>query len=167
MHQCARVVAVEPLSLSLSSSSFLRCRSFTSSSSLHSSSSRSDTTIQSVVPEICKADLEQLLLTDDASHELPFILIDVRNPSELAHGVIPGAHNVPLGDLHSALALDDKAFLAKYKFSKPTMDTRVVVYCRSGARSELATLMLLQLGWTQTRNYRGSFNEWFGRTYDM
>lgn len=95
------------------------------------------------------------------------MLIDVRDPSELVHGVIPGARNVPLGELHAAFALDDKSFLERFKFAKPTMDTHVVVYCRSGARSELATLMLLQLGWTATRNYRGSFKEWFGRSYTL
>jgi rhodanese-related sulfurtransferase len=123
--------------------------------------------VQSIVPEICKSDLEQLLLADDASHELPFVLIDVREPSELVHGVIPGSHNIPLGELHAAFNLDDKSFLAKFKFSKPTMDARIVAYCRSGARSELATLMLIQGGWIHTRNYRGSFKEWFGRTYGM
>ncbi|MGA1076339.1 MAG: rhodanese-like domain-containing protein, partial [Ilumatobacteraceae bacterium] len=49
-------------------------------------------------------------------------LVDVRQPEELVEGVLPGAVNIPLGELPVRVAELDRG-------------RRVVVVCRSGGRS--------------------------------
>ena len=49
--------------------------------------------------------------------------LDVREPAELVDGTLPGAVNLPLGQLPTRVAELDR-------------DRRVVVFCRSGGRSE-------------------------------
>ncbi len=69
------------------------------------------------------------------------VLVDVRSPSEYATGHVQGAVNLPLDRLASdALAvLPDKA-------------APLVLYCVSGARSEMAAQWLRQMGYTQVTN---------------
>lgn len=57
--------------------------------------------------------------------------------------------------------MDAGAFESRYKFAKPDLDQdNVVLYCRAGVRSEEAAHHFVQAGYTGTRNYRGSWNEW-------
>ncbi|MGA2552236.1 MAG: cyclic nucleotide-binding domain-containing protein [Burkholderiaceae bacterium] len=60
--------------------------------------------------------------------------VDVRFPSEYQHDRIPGAINVPLGELRDALDLLDK-------------DVEYVTYCQSGRRSAAAAFLLAQRGY--------------------
>jgi len=110
---------------------------------------------------ISKVELEQLMLD-----ETDFVLLDVRNPSELAHGVLPAARNVPLAELADAFAMSPIAFMDRYGFHLPTKSTKIVAYCRSGARSERAAMILQMMGFVDVANYRGSYVEWFGKSYD-
>ena len=71
------------------------------------------------------------------------ILLDVRTPQEYREGHIPASHNVPLQDLESV------AFVTE------DMDAPLFVYCRSGARSRQATLLLQQMGYTKVYNIGG------------
>ena len=74
-------------------------------------------------------------------------LIDVRTPMEYQQFAIPGAINIPLQELQFHVEkLDPK---------KPT-----VLYCRSGARSGHAQMMLNQIGFKETYNL-GSVNSYF------
>jgi len=74
------------------------------------------------------------------------ILIDVREPVELQHGVIPTSTNIPLGQFPGALD----------QFSK---QDRLIFYCRSGGRSAQATEMAIQQGFN-AENYAGSILDW-------
>jgi len=68
--------------------------------------------------------------------------IDVREPMEFASGHLEGAVNIPAGSISDdTIALQD---IPK--------DSRVVVYCRSGARAENARAQLQQLGFTDVVN---------------
>ncbi len=69
-------------------------------------------------------------------------LIDVREPSEVAEGTLPGAINIPLGDLGSRL---------------DELDTsrRVVTLCRSGGRSTIAAEELTEAGFGDVVNLEG------------
>jgi rhodanese-related sulfurtransferase len=61
------------------------------------------------------------------------LLVDVRSPAEFSGGHIEGALNIPVDQLGSRLGELDRA-------------RGVVVYCRSGARSEAARGLLAQAG---------------------
>ena len=69
-------------------------------------------------------------------------LVDVREPSEVATGTLPGAINIPLGQLPSRLAELDRS-------------RRVVLLCRSGARSANAAELLGGAGFTDVVNLVG------------
>ena len=73
------------------------------------------------------------------------IYVDVRTPSELNEGFAPNAVNIPLGDLKARLAELPK-------------DKDLLVYCRSGRRSEVASNFLMQNGYDRVYNVLGGFN---------
>jgi len=60
-------------------------------------------------------------------------LLDVRTPQEFASGALPGAQNVPLNGIPSAVQSLPK-------------DRPILLYCRSGARSGMAQRFLVQEG---------------------
>jgi rhodanese-related sulfurtransferase len=91
-----------------------------------------------------------------------YTLIDVRNPDETRVNLIETAHKIPLPEFADAFSLDNTTFQHKYGFSRPTLDDRIVLYCRSGAKSGSAADHLQKLGYTNVENYKGSANEWFG-----
>ena len=68
--------------------------------------------------------------------------LDVREPTEVATGTLPGAVNIPLGDL--PMRVDDL-----------DPQRRVVLLCRSGARSGRAADYLAALGFTDVVNLAG------------
>ena len=72
------------------------------------------------------------------------IFVDVRNPPELNEGYAPEAKNVPLGELKDRLAELPK-------------DKDLLIYCRSGRRSEAATNYLLSQGYTRVYNVLGGY----------
>jgi NADPH-dependent 2,4-dienoyl-CoA reductase/sulfur reductase-like enzyme/rhodanese-related sulfurtransferase len=68
-------------------------------------------------------------------------LLDVRHPVELAAENVPGAVNIPLGELRSRL-------------DELPRDKEINVFCRSGQRSYYATRILLQNGF-KVKNISG------------
>ena len=88
-----------------------------------------------------------------------YILIDVREKSELQHGMIPTAKNIPLGEVEEALELEEPVFQKKYGFVKPKKSDNLIFHCRTGGRSAAATQIAAKLGFT-ARNYAGSIWEW-------
>lgn len=76
-------------------------------------------------------------VVDDATQ-----FLDVRQPDEVAESSIPGAINIPLGDLPE-----------KIKDLDPTR--RVVVLCRSGGRSTMAAELLTLQGFADVVNLDG------------
>jgi len=69
-------------------------------------------------------------------------LVDVRQPDEVAAGTLPGAVNIPLGDLEARLGELDR--------TRP-----VVLLCRSGGRSTIAAEMLTGAGFDDVVNLEG------------
>lgn len=90
----------------------------------------------------------------------PYILIDVRQPEELVHGVLPTAQNLPIDEVEEAFALPDDAFLRRYRFPKPEKDAVVIFYCRTGGRSARATTIAKEKGYVLAVNYAGSVYDW-------
>jgi rhodanese-related sulfurtransferase len=69
-------------------------------------------------------------------------LIDVREPDEVAAGTLPGAVNIPLGELPDRIHELDPA-------------RTVVLLCRSGGRSTRAAELLTASGFHQVVNLEG------------
>ncbi|KAI2665054.1 Thiosulfate:glutathione sulfurtransferase [Labeo rohita] len=88
-------------------------------------------------------------------------LFDVREPNELEAGFIPGATNIPLGDVEQAFRLNPDQFRERYGVPKPGLeDSDFVLYCRRGIRSLTALEIARDLGYSRARHYAGGYNEW-------
>ena len=74
------------------------------------------------------------------------LLIDVRTPEEFATGIIAGAVNIPVDQLSQRL-------------SEVPKDQPVVLYCRSGNRSNQAAQILGDAGYTQVYDL-GGISQW-------
>ena len=74
-------------------------------------------------------------------------LVDVRTPSEFRGGHIAGAISAPLGKTVGAVG------------SWPR-DTRIVLICQSGHRSQAAAHELLRLGFQEVSHLKGGMARW-------
>ncbi len=91
-------------------------------------------------PQAIDCDEARALLAQGAQ------LVDVRTPQEHAQGAIPGSVNVPLQLIHAVHETLDR--------NRP-----VIVYCRSGARSGQAQMILQSLGFDAVHNF-GAVNKY-------
>lgn len=87
--------------------------------------------------------------------EADAIALDVRELIEYETGHIPGAHHISRGMLEFMIA-NHPAFNDKSR--------SIVVYCKSGGRSALATATLVQLGYTNVCSMMGGFDAWSAGT---
>jgi rhodanese-related sulfurtransferase len=78
-----------------------------------------------------------------------YVFVDVREPNETQMGNIPGAVLVPRGLLEFRFpgTVEDK-------------DAKIVVYCKSGGRSALATYALLHMGYRNVVSMDGGWSAW-------
>jgi len=81
----------------------------------------------------------------DASHKLR--VIDVRQMEEIAMGTVPKAEALPLSTLPVRV----------HEFSR---EEKLIMVCRSGARSAQACMFLQQQGFTNVFNLRGGMMGW-------
>jgi rhodanese-related sulfurtransferase len=81
--------------------------------------------------------------------EKDVIILDVRTPQEYQEGHISNAINIPVQILGQQL---DK--LNKFK------DKKILVYCRSGHRSAIASQILDRAGFKNVYNLKGGLFEW-------
>ena len=89
----------------------------------------------------------QALLERQAKKDPSLFVLDVRSPEEFASGHVPGAVNVPYDQVASQLA-------------KIPKDKDVVLYCRSGRRTELAGAALKADGYTKLEHLQGDMQAW-------
>ena len=87
------------------------------------------------------------------------MIIDIREPREYARGHIPGAINMPLGELETKISeIKDK-------------NTPMYIYCLTGRRANEAVRHLKALGYTSVRNiggigsYKGELERTKGRSF--
>jgi len=80
----------------------------------------------------------------------PPLVIDVREPAEHADFAIPGSVLIPLGEITSDAAL-----------TRIRAGQDVVLYCRSGARSDRAAADLARAGVSGVRQLRGGILAWW------
>jgi len=81
--------------------------------------------------------------------EKDVIILDVRTPQEYQEGHISNAINIPVQILGQQL---DK--LKNFK------DKKILVYCRSGNRSAIASQILDRAGFKNVYNLKGGLFEW-------
>ena len=87
------------------------------------------------------------------------LLIDVREAGELqAHGIVPGAIHIPVGEVPAAFAMDSQDFEAKIGVKKPDVDDPLIFFCVKGIRAKNAKdLVAEKFQYKQSFYYPGSF----------
>ena len=77
-----------------------------------------------------------------------YIILDVRTQEEYDEGHIPGATQISLEEIaeKAEVVLTDK-------------DQLILVYCRSGRRSKIAAEALVELGYTNIKEF-GGISDW-------
>ena len=76
-------------------------------------------------------------------------MLDVREPDEVAQGVIPGSIGIVRGNLE-----------AQVENLVPDKSTPLVVLCAGGVRSAFAVKTLEALGYSDLVSMDGGFNKW-------
>ena len=81
------------------------------------------------------------------SGEEPPILLDVREPDELAVASVPGALHIPMGSIPTRL-------------QELSPDRRIAVLCHSGLRSAQVAMFLEAQGYDDVANVEGGIDRW-------
>ena len=76
--------------------------------------------------------------------EKDYIIIDARTDAEFAEGHIEGAILIP-----------EYEIAARAEKELPEKDALILVYCRSGRRSKIASEELIKLGYTNVKEFGG------------
>ena len=100
--------------------------------------------VKTQITEIALEDLKKKMDNQD-----DFVLIDVRDKGEFIKGSIPGAFNISRGLLEFKIGdkVEDKA-------------KEIVLFCKSGSRSALATASLKSIGYTNVKSLAGGWLGW-------
>jgi adenylyltransferase/sulfurtransferase len=98
--------------------------------------------VKSRIREVDAAEAQELIAA--GAHA-----VDVREPDEVAQGMVPGATAIPRGFLE-----------ARIEDAVRNRDEPVVLYCAGGARSAFATESLHELGYTNVVSMIGGFGAW-------
>lgn len=99
-------------------------------------------------PEVEKA-YEHTISLEELESRNGFIL-DVREAAEYAFGHIEDAKSIPMGELASRL-------------EELNPNEEIYVICRTGNRSDLASQLLAENGFTKVYNVLPGMNEWNGK----
>ncbi|MBS1263398.1 MAG: Thiosulfate sulfurtransferase GlpE [Methanonatronarchaeales archaeon] len=85
------------------------------------------------------------------------VVLDVRTRAEYRRGHVPGAINVPVESPNEL----------KERWSEVPEGRPVVVYCRSGRRSAVASELLTEKGYGQVYNILGGIDRWAAEGYPI
>ena len=92
-------------------------------------------TYEQITPEAAKALMDT---------EQDYVIIDARTEAEFAEGHIAGAILIP-----------EYEIAARAEGELPDKDALILVYCRSGRRSKIASETLVALGYTNVKEFGG------------
>jgi len=119
-----------------------------------------------ISPVITKAELEELLKKPKDVYN--YIVVDVRSAYRALDYVIPGASNIPFTEIKEGVfGLKAEVFNKRYQEMLPDAYTNIICYSDSPAESEAACMMLQDMGFHNTINYRGGCSEWFGNEFKI
>ncbi len=96
---------------------------------------------------------QYLAFDQNNSHQAAPVLLDVREQWELASASLPGAINIPMGEITSRA------------HAELDPDQPIVVLCHHGARSLSVTMWLRNQGFEHAQSLAGGIDEW-SRTID-
>jgi len=102
------------------------------------------TSAEAKIEPISSERLAEIIAADDTNT----YLVDVRTEEEYNSGAIPSAINIPFDLIADNLPTEDRS-------------ARIIVYCRSGNRSGIASDTLEGLGFTNVLDF-GGVNNWKG-----
>ncbi|XP_026322200.1 putative thiosulfate sulfurtransferase, mitochondrial [Hyposmocoma kahamanoa] len=104
-----------------------------------------------------------------ASDNGKILIIDVREPCETKNGIIPNSINIPIGRFAEDLGpmMSEEEFQERYLRPKPKKDSEFIIYCKLGKRSTIASNQAVDLGYTNVKNYIGSWTEWILRIHSI
>lgn len=94
-------------------------------------------------------DVTQQQVLEATQSQTPPLILDVRTPAEYASGHVPGAVNIPHGEV---AARSDE--IAAHR------EREVIVYCERGGRAAKASDALAAAGFTQLRHLAGDMSAW-------
>ena len=97
-------------------------------------------------------DAKQMIEKDDV------YVLDVRTPSEFNSSHLKGAILIPVTNVFGSNLSSDQ--LLQARTDEVPKDKKVLVYCRTGKRSEAASGMLVKAGNSQVYNLIGGINAW-------
>ena len=102
------------------------------------------------ITEISVADAKKALDTGG------YTFVDCRTAKEFKMGHIPGAVHIPRGML-------------EFKVSKmlPDKNANIIINCKTGGRSALATCTLCQMGYTNVNSLAGGWKAWVKAGYPI
>ena len=92
-------------------------------------------------------DISALDLKSRLARDVELVLLDVREPHELAISALRGSTNIPLGELAARLSELDSA-------------REMVIFCKAGTRSTRALELLVSAGFRKVKNLKGGINAW-------
>jgi adenylyltransferase/sulfurtransferase len=96
------------------------------------------------IKEIGPAELKRMQQSQEV-----FLLLDVREPDEVAEGAIAGAQALPRGQLEH-----------KIDTLTADKDKSIVCYCGGGGRSALAAQSLKKMGFKNVKSLAGGYKGW-------
>lgn len=91
-------------------------------------------------------------------------ILDVRTPDEFNSSHIKGAVLIPVSNAFGSSLSSDRLLEARID---EVPRKKVLVYCRSGRRSETASTMLVNAGYSEVYNMAGGINAWIDAGYPV
>jgi rhodanese-related sulfurtransferase len=95
--------------------------------------------------EICEIEAAELKQRLDRGDEL--VVLDVREPEEVALASFPAAMHIPMGDIPSRMTELDP-------------DAEWVIVCHHGIRSAQVAMYLARMGFERVSNLSGGIDAW-------
>jgi rhodanese-related sulfurtransferase len=86
------------------------------------------------------------------------VILDIREPAEFDMGHLPNAVNIPRGLLE---------FMVGNNPALKDFNQNMLVYCKNGGRSTLASDTLQKMGFKQVTMLSGGFDSWTGTIHKV